>query len=95
VTLYSYRCPVCGSFDSSFPIGTAPDRVGCPECSTPSARQFTAPRIGHGSSGYGRAIERAESSADQPRVVTGQLPGAARRPVRMTRNPLHAKLPRP
>jgi len=95
VTLYSYRCQLCGSFDAGFPIGTAPDRVGCPVCSQACARMITAPGIGHGSSGYRDAIERAEASAESPGVVSGPLPGNPRKPVVVTRNPLHAKLPRP
>ncbi len=95
MTMYVFRCTECGLFDAAFPIGTAPTDIACPECSSRSMRLITAPRINHGASGYGRAIERAQASADRPQVVSGALPGAPQRPTPVTRNPLHAKLPRP
>lgn len=94
MTMYVFRCRSCGPFDAAFPIGSAPAKVGCPQCSSEGDRVFSAPRIGRSANGYSRAIERSAASADRPEVVTS-LPGAARRPTPITRNPLHAKLPRP
>ena len=93
--MYAFRCNECGLFDEAFPIGTAPAAAPCPACAAASAKVITAPRIGRGATGYSRAIEQTEASADRPPVLTGSLPGSARRPVPVTRNPLHAKLPRP
>jgi hypothetical protein len=93
--MYVFRCNTCGPFDAAFPIGTAPAAAGCPVCSDDSPKLITAPRIGHGGTAYSRAIEQSMASADRPAVVNGSLPGSARRPVPVTRNPLHAKLPRP
>jgi len=94
MTMYLFRCRSCGPFDAAFPIGTAPSRVDCPQCAAAGDRVFTAPRIGRSANGYSRAIERSVASADHPEVVT-TLPGSPRRPTPNTRNPLHAKLPRP
>jgi len=93
--MYVFRCNTCGPFDAAFPIGTAPAAAGCPVCTATSPKLITAPRISHGATGYSRAIEQSMASADRPAVVNGSLPGSARRPVPVTRNPLHAKLPRP
>ena len=95
MTMYVFRCNDCGPFDASFPIGTAPDRVDCPDCAAPAVRRISAPRLNHGTNGYGRAIERAAASADRPQVIKGAVPGTAGRSTPLTRNPLHAKLPRP
>lgn len=95
MTMYVFRCNDCGPFDASFPIGTAPDRLDCPDCAAQAVRRISAPRLNHGTNGYGRAIERAAASADRPQVVKGAIPGMAGRPTQLTRNPLHAKLPRP
>jgi len=95
MTMYVFRCADCGPFDGSFPIGTAPTSMRCPECSAASNKLITAPRIGHGANGYSRALDRAAGSADRPQVVNGVTPGSARKPTPITRNPLHNKLPRP
>ncbi|MET0865561.1 MAG: FmdB family zinc ribbon protein [Nakamurella sp.] len=95
MTTYVFRCNGCGSFDAAFPIGTAPSSAACPSCAAASPKVITAPRIARGATGYSRAIEQTMATADRPAVVTGALPGAARRPTPITRNPLHAKLPRP
>jgi putative FmdB family regulatory protein len=95
MTMYVFRCNNCGPFDAAFPIGAAPAAAACPACAKTSAKVITAPRVGRGASGYSRAVEQTMASADRPPVVTGSLPGSARRPVPITRNPLHARLPRP
>jgi len=95
MTMYVFRCAGCGPFEASFPIGTAPEQLSCPECSRAGVKLITAPRIGHGANGYSRALDRAAASADRPQVINGPLPGQARRPTPVTRNPLHSKLPRP
>jgi putative FmdB family regulatory protein len=93
MTTYAFRCPDCGPFDAGFPIGTAPDRFTCPRCAASSTRVITAPGISGGRNPYRGAVERTMASADAPRVVSS-LPSSGRRPVRVSSNPLHRKLPR-
>ena len=95
MAIYLFRCQSCGTFDAAYPIGTAPARSACPECAAPGARVITAPLIGHGANGYRAAIDRSAASADSPQVITGRIPGLSAAAPRITRNPLHAKLPRP
>jgi putative FmdB family regulatory protein len=95
MTMYAFRCATCGGFDAVYPIGTAPNSTACPACAAPSPKVITAPRIGRGPTAYSRAIDRTMASADRPSVVSGALPGSVRKRVPVTRNPLHAKLPRP
>ncbi len=94
MTTYVFRCQDCGPHEGRYPIGTAPDRLSCPDCGASSTRMITAPGIGGGHSPYRSAVERTMASADAPQIVSA-LPGAARRPTPVTRNPLHRKLPRP
>ena len=95
MAVYMFRCQSCGTFDASFPIGTAPARSACPDCAAPGTRVITAPLIGHGANGYRAAIDRAAASADSPPVITGRIPGSPPAAPSITRNRLHAKLPRP
>jgi putative FmdB family regulatory protein len=94
MTMYAFRCQDCGPFDARYPIGTAPDRASCPDCGGSSTRVITAPGITGGRNPYRSAVERTMASAHAPQVVSS-LPGANRRPVPVTTNPLHRTLPRP
>jgi putative FmdB family regulatory protein len=94
MTTYAFRCRDCGPFDARYPVGTAPDRSTCPECAGPSMRLITAPGISGGRNPYRSAVERSKASADAPQVVSS-LPKSGRRPVPVSSNPLHRKLPRP
>lgn len=88
---YEYRCSRCGRFETRRPIGTAPERLDCPECGRASRRLFSSPYLARMSTELGAALEHAESSRDQPEVVS-EVPGkrATRRP-----HPALAHLPRP
>ncbi|EHR59360.1 FmdB family zinc ribbon protein [Saccharomonospora cyanea] len=88
---YEYCCAQCGPFETRHPIGTAPDRSECPECGGASRRRFTAVHLSLMSKELGAAHERAESTRDEPEVVS-EIPG--RRTVRRP-HPALAHLPRP
>jgi putative FmdB family regulatory protein len=91
---YEYRCPGCGPFLLSLPIGTAPARAGCPGCRTAAARVFTPPLLNRTPAALGRALAREEASRDRPEVVhrVPPAPGRARAPVP---HPALARLPKP
>lgn len=84
MAMYEYQCARCGRFDIRLPIGTAPERHRCPDCSAPARRAFTAPMLGRGSSPLTRMWERAEKSQDEPEVVT-RVPPPERGPHARTR----------
>lgn len=43
---YSYRCDRCHhSLDLKLPMGLAPDKVKCPECSAVMRRAYTVPQL--------------------------------------------------
>lgn len=94
MTTYTYRCPDCGPFDAQHALGTAPSDQRCPQCPAQARRIITAPRLSLGDGRSRRLLDATAATADTPAVVSA-LPGRARRPTPVTRNPLHATLPRP
>lgn len=90
---YTYRCVTCGDTDRVFPMAEIPPRVRCGTCDAEASRRWTAVATLSGSSPVRSAVEHAARSAVEPAVVSSPPAAATSRPV--TRNPLHAKLPRP
>ena len=91
---YAYRCSEGCRFDAIYSMAEVPGEVTCRECGASARRAVTAPHLSQaGSSAYG-LIDSAQRSAHEPAVVSS-LPGAGPKRVQpVTRNPLHAKLPR-
>ena len=89
---YLFRCAGCGDLEARFPMASVPPDVSCPDCAGTARKVPTAPRVGRGSSTTMRLLDATARSADQPAVV-GALP--SRRPTASTRDPRHARLPRP
>ncbi|MEJ2860280.1 FmdB family zinc ribbon protein [Actinomycetospora flava] len=75
---YAYRCPDCGTFDVTRPMGEAPERVECPRCAASSPRQWTAPLLAQMDPALRSALAREEKSRDVPEVVT-RASGTTRR----------------
>ena len=88
---YEYRCPTCGPWDVTIPMGTAGSERPCPKCGQRSSRRWTAPSLNRMSAGLKGLRLREEGSRDAPEVTTA-VPPAARRPRRT--DPRHARLPR-
>ncbi|EHR51108.1 putative regulatory protein, FmdB family [Saccharomonospora marina XMU15] len=88
---YAYRCPRCGEFETRLPMGRATATLGCPDCGASAVRRFTAPALRRAATPVDHARERAERSAHEPEVVSAPPP----KPVRVSRDPRHARLPRP
>lgn len=92
---YDFRCACGDQSTATFSMATVPDAVSCPACDGAARRIPSSPHLGRSSSAAFRAIDSAARSAHEPQVVSGSLPGARRTPgTPVTRNPLHAKLPR-
>jgi len=91
---YSYRCDSCGGFDERAEIGAAAGSVSCPACARPARRVFSPPMLSRTPAGVAALHRMEERSKDSPPVVSAPA-GAPRRRQPVTRNPLHAKLPRP
>ncbi len=93
MAVYVYRCPCCSEIEITFPIGTAPAAVPCPDCGAASVRAFSAPMLARTPAAISTRLQRAERSAFEPEVVTS-LPqrrtgGAA------VAHPATSRLPRP
>ncbi|WP_106180972.1 FmdB family zinc ribbon protein [Prauserella shujinwangii] len=93
---YVYRCARCGDFERQHPMGEAAATRPCPDCGEPAARRYTAPAVRHTTpSSWSRAREYAQRSAESPEVVSAPPPRGASGGVRVSRDPRHARLPRP
>lgn len=95
MAVYRFACPDCGSVEASFPMGSAPGDVACPECGGRAGRVFTAPNFSIANRAAYKLIDSTEKSAHEPRVVTSLPSTGAKAPARYTANPKHLKLPRP
>ncbi|MFI1916147.1 FmdB family zinc ribbon protein [Nocardia sp. NPDC020380] len=89
---YEFRCRSCGSFDSPHPMAAVPDVSPCPVCADPAPRRMTGGALLHTGSTASRLLDATARTAEQPAVVTAP---PARTTTRISRNPLHRKLPRP
>ena len=91
---YAYRCRHDHSFDVALPIGSAPPQVTCDACGTDADRVYTAPMVAGISAGMAALHQLEDRSRHEPAVV-GAPAGVTRRRQPVSRNPLHANLPRP
>lgn len=93
--IYEFRCPQQHLHELMMPMSVADRTAPCPTCGEPSRRLISSPKLSHLNSPRAQAISRAEASASAPTVVDS-IPSAGNpKPVRTTRDPRHAKLPRP
>ncbi|MEJ8277989.1 FmdB family zinc ribbon protein [Pseudonocardia spirodelae] len=91
---YTHRCPVCGEFDRIRPLSASGAPVTCGDCGAAAPRVFRAPALRGVDPGLRRALDASGASADTPSVVSS-VPGRSRRATPVTRDPRHARLPRP
>jgi putative FmdB family regulatory protein len=91
---YQYRCGACGRFDLVRPMAQVAAFSPCPDCGAPARRVFGLPGVNFVDPGIRNALDASARSAESPDVVAG-VPGRARRATPITRDPRHAKLPRP
>jgi putative FmdB family regulatory protein len=94
VPTYGYRCPAGDTFDLVRPMAEAGEPARCPDCGEPARRVFGGPALRSLDPAVRRALDAGARSADSPDVVTS-LPGRSRRATPVTRDPRHARLPRP
>jgi putative FmdB family regulatory protein len=91
---YAFRCAAaCGDFDAVFAMASVPARLDCRACGGAARRIFSAPHLGAGPSSAMRLLDATGRTASEPALVRSPPDRRGSRPV--SRNPLHAKLPRP
>lgn len=91
---YVYRCRDCGDTQQSFSMKEKPDSIPCPGCSATAPSVFTPPHLGAGSTTAHKLMDATKKTAEAPAVVS-HIPGSTRAPRPVSRDPRHAKLPRP
>lgn len=89
---YEFVCRACGSFERPHPMAQVPDTAACPDCTGPARRRMTGGALLRTGSTAMRLLDATAGTADRPAVVSAPPAGAH---PRVTRNPLHHKLPRP
>ncbi|QIM16981.1 zinc ribbon domain-containing protein [Leucobacter insecticola] len=91
---YSFQCSEGCRFDAMFTMSEVPETAECRACGGVARRAITAPHLSAAGTSAFQLVDHAARSAHEPAVVD-RLPGSgSRAPQRVTRNPLHAKLPR-
>ncbi|WP_449277017.1 zinc ribbon domain-containing protein [Leucobacter sp. GX24907] len=91
---YSFLCSEGCRFDGTYTMADVPQECECRVCGAVARRLITAPHLSKAGTATFAAIDRSARSAHEPEVV-GSLPSTgAKRSQPVTRNPLHAKLPR-
>jgi putative FmdB family regulatory protein len=94
VPTYTHHCPDCGEFDLVRPMARSGAGASCPGCGADARRVFGAPALRGVDPALRRALDDSAASADAPAVVSA-VPGRSRRATPVTRDPRHARLPRP
>ena len=67
----------------------------CPTCGQAANRMISAPSVRRVDAGRARAVEATQKSAFEPDVVSSLPTSGNKRATPVTRNPQHAKLPKP
>ncbi len=75
VATYEYRCPDCGTFERSMPMGTAMTSMACPACGRDARRVFSVPMTYRTPGPLATMLAREEASRDYPEVVERVPPG--------------------
>ncbi|WP_067672502.1 FmdB family zinc ribbon protein [Nocardia miyunensis] len=88
---YEFTCPTCGGFDRRHPMAEVPESVPCPRCRRQARRRISGGVLLRSGSAGTRLLDATARTAAEPSLVAAPPP---RRSPRVTRNPLHRKLPR-
>ncbi|MDO5663015.1 MAG: zinc ribbon domain-containing protein [Brachybacterium sp.] len=94
--IYEFRCPDGHVDEVHLPMTDETRRRHCPRCGEVAVRLIGAPGVRRSDPARERLVESTAASAERPTVVDA-VPGRGRhaRQARVSRDPRHAKLPRP
>ncbi len=70
--LYEYACHACGPFEAWATVDKAADPCQCPDCHGIGIRQVAAPMLGVMNGSLRKALDRANKSASEPRLMSRQ-----------------------
>lgn len=93
--VYEFRCDQSHVHELALPMTSSQRTAQCPQCGGSARRLISAPGLSRLNSARGRLIESTEASASAPSVVDAVPASGARRATPVSRDPRHAKLPRP
>ena len=93
--IYDFKCSEGHVTEHRFPITSDIRETECPECGQNARRMISAPFTRRVDQSKAAAVESAQKSAYEPQVVNSVPRTENRKPTPVTRDPQHAKLPRP
>lgn len=88
---YEFTCPACGGFERPHRMDEVPASTPCPVCRRQARRRISGGSLLRSGSTAARLLDATARTACEPSAVSAPPP---RRNPRVTRNPLHHKLPR-
>lgn len=91
---YQYRCHEHALVETTRPIGTTPEHLGCPTCGGPACRGYSAPRLSLADRRAVALLDRTERTRETPAVVRS-LPGQASARPQVRASPAQRRQPRP
>lgn len=93
--VYEFRCEQSHVHELVLPMSSDSRSAICPQCGGSAQRLISAPGLSRANSARARLIEATEGTASAPGVVDRLPSSRARRATPVSRDPRHAKLPRP
>lgn len=93
--IYEFLCLQDHRFERLSSLSAAHQDVTCPDCGNVARRVMSRPSLAKVDPAKRRAVETAQQTAEKPEVVSRLPAGQPEKPVPVSTNPLHAKLPRP
>ena len=70
--LYEYACDDCGPFEEWSTLDKAAEPCRCPDCDRMASRQIAAPMLAMMNGSLRNALDRADKTSSEPRVVPRQ-----------------------
>lgn len=93
--IYEFKCGSGHRSERQLPMSTEQREIDCPVCGETANRMISAPSVRRTDSKMAAAVEATQKSAYEPAVVNSLPTSGNRRATPVTRNPQHAKLPKP
>ena len=93
--IYEFKCGSGHISEQQLPMSSEHRTRECPSCGDVANRMISAPAVRRVDGARARAVEATQKSAYEPAVVNSLPSTGNRRATPVTRNPQHAKLPKP
>lgn len=93
--IYEFKCGEGHLAERHLPMSSEQREIECPDCGQMARRIISAPSVRRTDSKMASVVEATQKSAHEPAVVNSLPASGNRRATPVSRNPQHAKLPKP